>query len=68
MRTKNIVVPRHLIDYFFPHPEPDPYGEVMVMLKNGMYTDVFTDDNGDLYTPTNDVALTKYLRKNRKKK
>lgn len=68
MRTKNIIVPRHLIDYFFPHPEPDPYGEVMVMLKNGMYTDVFTDDNGDLYTPTNDVALAKYLRKNRKKK
>jgi hypothetical protein len=63
MKTRNVIVPKHLIVEWLAHPEP--YGEAIVVLANGMWTDVYTLDNGIIITPTNDVELTKYLRKNR---
>lgn len=54
-----VYVPRMLIQDFVPHPEP--YGEAIVVLLNGMFTDVYTDDNGDLFTVTNDEELITYL-------
>jgi hypothetical protein len=51
-----------LIKYHLPHPEV--YGESVVELLNGMVTDVFTDENGDLTTETNNKKLIDYLKQN----
>lgn len=60
MKTKEVIVPRALILEHVPHPEP--YGESCVVLINDMYTDVYTNDEGELYTITNDVQLIQYLK------
>ena len=65
MKDQNVIVPKHLIVETLPHPEE--YGEAIVVLKNGMWTDIYTMPNGDIITPTNDEALTKYLRQELKK-
>jgi len=59
MKTRNMLVPRHLIKHHLPHPEM--YGESIVELENGQVTDVYTDLKGQLYTPTNNEAIIKYL-------
>jgi hypothetical protein len=65
MRSIEVVVPKSLIKAYYPHPEP--YGEAIVELANGMVTDIYTRDNGEIFTITNDNALIKYLKKMRKK-
>ena len=60
MKTLCILVPRMCVAYHLPHPEP--YGESVVVLVNGMWTDVYTNKNNQLYTPTNNTALIRYLR------
>lgn len=59
MKTRTIHVPRSLIKYHMPHPEV--YGESIVVLENEMTTDVYTFDDGKLYTQTNNNALISYL-------
>ncbi len=59
MKSIEIIVPKHLIDYHDPHPEP--YGESIAVLKNGMYTDVYTNENGEYFTITNDEKLIQYI-------
>lgn len=51
-----------LIKHHLPHPEL--YGESLVELLNGMVTDVFTAENGDLITETNNLKLIEYLKQN----
>lgn len=51
-----------LIKHHLPHPEV--YGESLVELLNGMVTDVFTVENGDLITETNNLKLIEYLKQN----
>jgi hypothetical protein len=63
MRTRIVIVPRHLIRRHWPHPEV--YGESIVELENGMATDVYTDPKGRLYTQTNDERLIPYLLENK---
>jgi hypothetical protein len=58
---KIVFVPRHLIVEWLPHPEP--YGEAIVVFENGMWTDVYTKEDGRVVTPTNDRALIRYLRR-----
>ncbi|MFP4078151.1 MAG: hypothetical protein ACLFUQ_03290, partial [Candidatus Izemoplasmataceae bacterium] len=41
---------------------PEPYGESIVELVNGMHTDVFTNEAGELVTMTNDAGLIRYLK------
>jgi len=65
MKLQNVVVPKHLIVDTQPHLEE--YGESIVILKNGMWTDIYTRPNGEIFTPTNDDALIKYLRQERRK-
>ncbi|MFW6272566.1 MAG: hypothetical protein ACOC2U_02150, partial [bacterium] len=57
-----VAVPRVLIKEHDKHPEP--YGESVVILVNGMYTDIYTNDAGNLYTMTNDTDLINYLKEN----
>lgn len=61
MKTLCILVRRMCVAYHLPHPEP--YGESVVVLVNGMWTDVYTNKNNQLYTPTNNTALIRYLRR-----
>jgi hypothetical protein len=61
MKTKKCIVSRHLVVAHMPHPEP--YGESIVVLENDMTTDVYTDDQGRLYTETNNFKLIQYLKK-----
>ena len=49
------MIKRHLT-----HPEP--YGESIVELENGLVTDVYTDEDGTLFTNTNNQALILYLK------
>ena len=65
MKTVTMVVPRTLVKYHSPHPEP--YGESIVVLINDMYTDVYTNDSGELCTITNNEALIDYLKSNQLK-
>ncbi|TVP94552.1 MAG: hypothetical protein EA374_06555 [Acholeplasmatales bacterium] len=60
MKTHHVIVPRAVVKHFLPHPEP--YGEALVVLLNDMWTDVYTNDANQLYTPTNDKALIRYLK------
>ena len=62
MKSIEVVVPRMLIKHHLPHPET--YGESLVELLNGMITDVYTNDNGDLFTMTNNTSLIEYLKQN----
>ncbi|HEY8395589.1 MAG TPA: hypothetical protein VIK96_02300 [Bacilli bacterium] len=63
MKSKKVIVPRKLVVETEPHPEP--YGEAIVVLENGMWTDVYTDDDGNLFTITNDEELIAYLEANK---
>jgi len=60
-----LVIPKDLIIGEEAHPEP--YGEKIVILENGMWTDVYTDDNGNYYTITNDNDLIEYIKSKIKK-
>lgn len=60
MKSIEIIVPRHLVIKYYLHPEP--YGEYIVELVNGMWTDVYTNENGVLFTITNDETLITYLK------
>lgn len=60
MKTEPIIVPRLLIRSHDGHPEP--YGESIVELVNGMLTDVYTNESGELFTMTNDSKLIRYLK------
>jgi len=62
MDSRKVIVPRKLV--METHPHPEPYGEAIVILENGMWTDVYTDDDGNLFTITNDDELIEYLEKN----
>lgn len=62
MDNKKVIVPKKLIKEASPYPEP--YGEAIVILENGMWIDVYTDEDGILYTITNDDELISYLEKN----
>lgn len=66
MKNYEIIVPRELIKCFYPHPEGYRYGAYVVDLINGMYTDVFMNDENKFYTITNDKKLIKYIEKNKK--
>ncbi|ABX81844.1 hypothetical protein [Acholeplasma laidlawii] len=55
-----IRVPKHLV--VSTHEHPEPYGEAIVVLVNGMYTDVYTKSDGEYYTTTNDDDLIAYLK------
>jgi hypothetical protein len=63
MRTRIVIVPRHLIRRHWPHPEL--FGESVVELANGMGTDVYTDSKGRLFTQTNNERLIPYLLENK---
>jgi len=65
MSSKKVIVPKKLVIERLPHPEP--YGEAIVILENGMYTDVYTADDGSLFTITNDEALIEYLESHKEK-
>ncbi|MDD3106592.1 MAG: hypothetical protein PHP65_02155 [Bacilli bacterium] len=62
MKSIEIIVPRMLIKKHYPHPEL--YGESIVELINGMVTDVYTSEEGMLFTITNEKELIKFLKKN----
>jgi hypothetical protein len=58
--AKKYYIATELIQEVFEHPEA--YGHIMVMLKNGMYTDVYFDEAKKMYyTLTNDVKLIKLI-------
>lgn len=59
MKHYEFKVPRRLIKKFYPHPEE--YGDYVVDLVNGMYTDVYEEEDGDFITITNDTKLIMYL-------
>lgn len=62
MKSIEIIVPRTLVKKHYPHPEF--YGESIVELKNGMDTDIYTNDDGYLFTITSEEDLIKYLKEN----
>ncbi|XMB73088.1 hypothetical protein RJI07_04035 [Mycoplasmatota bacterium WC30] len=59
MKSIEVIVPRKLISEFYPHPEF--YGDFVVKLVNGMYTDVYYQDEAKFMTITNDEELIEYL-------
>ena len=61
MKTRKMIVPRRIVKKHLPHPEY--YGESIVELANGMVTDVYTNQEGFLYTQTNNEKLVQYLMK-----
>jgi len=62
MKSIEVIVPRVLVKKHYPHPEF--YGESIVELKNGMDTDIYTDEDGYLFTITNEEELIEYLQEN----
>ena len=62
MKSIKLVIPRMLVISFYQHPEP--YGEFIVELENGMTTDVYKENNGSLYTLTNNDELISYVNNN----
>ena len=62
MKSIEVIVPRALVKKHYPHPEF--YGESIVELKNGMDTDVYTDEDGYLFTITSEEELIRYLQEN----
>ncbi len=67
MKSYEVVVPRNLIKKFYLHPEDFGDGAYVVDLINGMYTDVFYNENGDFITITNNKELISYLKSNESK-
>ena len=59
MKSIEIIVPRKLISEFYPHPEF--YGDFVVKLANGMYTDVYYRDEAEFITITSEEELIEYL-------
>lgn len=59
MKSIEVIVPRKLISQFYPHPEF--YGDFVVKLVNGMYTDVYYRDEAEFITITSDEELIEYL-------
>jgi len=62
MKSIEVIVPRELVKKHYPHPEF--YGESIVELKNGMDTDIYTNEDGYLFTITNEDELIEYLQEN----
>ena len=62
MKSIEVIVPRLLVKKHYPHPEF--YGESIVQLKKGMVTDIYTNEDGYLFTITNDENLIEYLQEN----
>ena len=62
MKSIEVIVPRVLVKKHYPHPEF--YGESIVELANGMETDVYTDEEGRLFTITGEIDLIEYLKQN----
>lgn len=64
-KAVTIHVPKSLVKEYYPHPEmwEDHF---MVDLINGYYTDVYKDEDGELYTNTNVIELVKYIKKMKK--
>lgn len=60
MKSVSMIVPKNLVKNHLPHPEY--YGESIVELENGMFTDVYTDEVGELYSITNNQELIRYLQ------
>lgn len=52
-------IPKVLVKSYEPHPEE--HGDKLVELYNGMITDVYTDENGILYSITNNNLLIQYV-------
>lgn len=59
--TIKLFIPKELIKEKEEHPEE--YGELVVILKNNMWTDVYTDEAGLFYSLTNDEDLIEYVKK-----
>ena len=57
--TIKLYIPKELIVSEDEHPEE--YGQLIVVLKNDMWTDVYTDKDGNFYSITNNVDLIKYV-------
>ncbi len=64
MDTIKLIIPRVLVERHYPHPEE--YGESIIKLVNGMTTDVYTDENGKLFSITNDQELIDYINNEKK--
>lgn len=62
MKSKKVIVPRLLVKHYLPHPEF--YGEILAELLNGMVTDIFTDEDYNLFTLSNDSKMIKYINHN----
>lgn len=54
-------IPKEIIIEYLPHPEP--YGDSLVKLPNGMITDIYTDESNNVFTITNDNDLIRYVMK-----
>jgi hypothetical protein len=59
MKSIEVIVPRKLISEFYAHPEF--YGDFVVKLVNGMYTDVYYRGEGEFITNTNDEEIIEFL-------
>ena len=59
MKSIEVIVPRKLISEFYPYPEF--YGDFVVKLVNGMYTDVYCRNEAEFITITNNEELIEYL-------
>ena len=55
-----LYVPKELIKNEDEHPEK--YGDLIVVLENDMYTDVYIDENGNYYSYTNNQNLINYIK------
>ena len=58
-KTKKIHVPKDIITEYREHPEDEGYK--IAVFENGMWTDIFLDDDGTIFTLTNDDGLIDYL-------
>lgn len=58
-QTIKLRIPTKVIQSLEAHPEP--YGDHIAILVNGMYTDVYKDHLG-YYTLTNDQDLIDYIQ------
>ena len=58
--TIKLYIPKELVKSEHKHPEL--YGEKIVVLQNGMWTDIYSDDDGNYYTLTNNDELISYIK------
>lgn len=66
MKSIEVILPRFVIKKFYLHPES--YGDYIVDLINGMYTDIYLNvDTKEYFTITNDEKLIDYLNMCNKK-